>query len=515
MGRISKEKDNSGNILKNYTYDSYSQLIREDNTALDKTFIYEYNNNGGIANVKEYAYTTSGTPTGTATEKAYTYDSNYPDKLTKCGSTSISYNSMGCPTTVNGYTATWTRGKLSKLTKGSIRTGTYTYNYTYNAFGQRIGINYTYMLGSSSSSAVLIGMLMGYTHVFDYDHFGRLICETKTSRYYSEANGTEKIVYLYDETGIIGMMRTTESGTTTTYYFQRNLLGDVIGIYDTNGTKVGGYAYDAWGNCTITLDTNGIATRNSIRYRGYYYDTETKLYHLNARYYNPEWRRFISPDDTSYLDPECVNGLNLYAYCYNDPVNYADPSGNFVISAWIVGIVVGFGVGFASSVVSDLIFEDAVNWKKAIVSGLFSSVSGALANIAIPFEALVLSNAVLSAGNSIVDDIFFDKNENVANIIGNALICAGMSALFTLAIGDPNSKRITELYGNAKHADHMLHKGGLHPNVKVGYNKDIAIYNKELKKIISNSIEEALTVSPFEKFFARIYKLYYKSFFVR
>jgi RHS repeat-associated protein len=258
-----------------------------------------------------------------------------------------------------------------------------------------------------------------------------------------------------------------------------------------------------------------LANSNPIRYRGYYYDREIGLYYCNARYYNPEWRRFISPDDTSYLDPENVNGLNLYAYCYNDPVNYADPSGNFVISAWVVGMVVGFGVGFASSVVSDLIFENAVNWKKAIVSGLFSSVSGALANIAIPFEALVLSNALLSAGNSIVDDIFFDKNENVANIIGNALICAGMSALFTLAIGDPNSKRITELYSNAKYADHMLHKGGLHPNVKVGYNKDIAIYNKELKKIISNSIEEALTVSPFEKFFARIYKLYYKSFFVR
>ena len=45
----------------------------------------------------------------------------------------------------------------------------------------------------------------------------------------------------------LGMVHTTESGTTTTYYFQRNLLGDVIGIYNTGGTKVGGYAYDAWG----------------------------------------------------------------------------------------------------------------------------------------------------------------------------------------------------------------------------------------------------------------------------
>ena len=63
MGRISKEKDSSGNILKSYTYDSYGQLIRENNKALDKTFVYEYNNIGNITKVKEYAYTTSSTPT--------------------------------------------------------------------------------------------------------------------------------------------------------------------------------------------------------------------------------------------------------------------------------------------------------------------------------------------------------------------------------------------------------------------------------------------------------------------
>ena len=237
---------------------------------------------------------------------------------------------MGCPTTVNGYTATWTRGKLSKLTSGSRLTGTQTYDYTYNAFGQRIGTNYTYVAGTSSSSAVIIGMLTGYNLTFCYDQSGRLICESKISQYYGEGSGTEKKVYLYDETGIIGMVYTSESGTTTTYYFQRNLLGDVVGIYNTSGTKVGGYAYDAWGNCTITLNSDGIAIRNPIRYRGYYYDQDTNLYFLNARYYCPEWRRFISPDDTGYLDPESVNGLNLYAYCNNDPVNYCDPNGHWI-----------------------------------------------------------------------------------------------------------------------------------------------------------------------------------------
>jgi RHS repeat-associated protein len=50
-----------------------------------------------------------------------------------------------------------------------------------------------------------------------------------------------------------------------------------------------------------------------IRYRGYYYDAETGLYYLRARYYDPETGRFISQDDVSYLAPEHLSGLNLYA----------------------------------------------------------------------------------------------------------------------------------------------------------------------------------------------------------
>ena len=334
--------------------------------------------------------------------------------------------------------------------------------------------------------------------------------------YSGGGSNTYEFTYLYDETGIIGVLYNVNNAGAIPYYYRRNVQGDVVAIYDADGNRKVEYAYDAFGNCSVIYSaSNTLAARNPIRYRGYYYDRETKLYYLNSRYYNPEWRRFISPDSPDYLDPENPNGLNLYAYCYNDPVNYADPSGHFVISAWIVGMIVGFGIGFVSSAISDLIFENDVNWEKAIVSGLFSSVSGALANIAIPFTSLIVSNALLSAGNSIVDDIFFDNNKNAANIIGNALICAGMSALFTLAIGDPNSKRIKNLFNNAKYADDMLSNGRLHPNVKIRYNNDISIYNKELKKIVSGSIKESLCVSPFEKFFSRVYKSYYKLFFMR
>ena len=99
------------------------------------------------------------------------------------------------------------------------------------------------------------------------------------------------------------------------------------------------------GNCTISGNTT-VAKANPIRYRGYYYDSETGLYYCNARYYSPKWRRFISPDDTAYLDPSSVNGLNQYCYCGNDPENLVDPSGHIPLLAVlaIAGAALGFGL---------------------------------------------------------------------------------------------------------------------------------------------------------------------------
>ena len=74
----------------------------------------------------------------------------------------------------------------------------------------------------------------------------------------------------------------------------------------------------------------------------------------------PLWRRFISPDDTGYLDPESVNGLNLYAYCNNDPVNYADPSGHAIITAIILGAAIGALIGFGGTVLVDYYDDGAV-----------------------------------------------------------------------------------------------------------------------------------------------------------
>lgn len=92
-------------------------------------------------------------------------------------------------------------------------------------------------------------------------------------------------------------------------------------IYNSSGSKVGEYAYDAWGNCTVLSGAaTDVVRYNPIRYRGYYYDIETGLYYLNARYYNPQWRRFISPAKIEALTANAANGLNSYIYANNNPI---------------------------------------------------------------------------------------------------------------------------------------------------------------------------------------------------
>ena len=115
------------------------------------------------------------------------------------------------------------------------------------------------------------------------------------------------------------------------YYYVADLSGNVKGITDANGELVVSYEYDEWGKLialTPAEDGNeeqiAVATKNPLRYRGYYYDNETGLYYLQSRYYSPDLCRFISPDD---FDMSSVYNSNLFNYCGNDPVNNITKTG--------------------------------------------------------------------------------------------------------------------------------------------------------------------------------------------
>ena len=78
--------------------------------------------------------------------------------------------------------------------------------------------------------------------------------------------------------------------------------------------------------------TNFNAYYNPFRYRGYYYDTETGLYYLQSRYYNPQWGRFLNADGYVNANGDMI-GFNMYAYCSNNPIMYTDPTGNVPIGS--------------------------------------------------------------------------------------------------------------------------------------------------------------------------------------
>ncbi len=107
------------------------------------------------------------------------------------------------------------------------------------------------------------------------------------------------------------------------------MQGDITAIYDTNGNRMAEYVYDAWGNHTITTDIGGIGTLNPFRYRGYYFDTETGLYYLKSRYYDPQTSRFINADEVDYLGADgTLLSYNIYTYSMNNPCMYYDPNGH-------------------------------------------------------------------------------------------------------------------------------------------------------------------------------------------
>jgi len=147
------------------------------------------------------------------------------------------------------------------------------------------------------------------------------------------------------------------------------------------GNFVARYRYDAWGVPIAITDGNGndvsnnpshIANINPIRYRGYYYDTETGFYYLQTRYYDPEIGRFINAD--KLIDEGAgLQGCNIYVYCANNPVNNFDPTGEFAItiSACIAIASILAGVSSASYTAYDSYKQTgSIDWTATVGNGL-------------------------------------------------------------------------------------------------------------------------------------------------
>ena len=380
-GNIAEIMQN-GHLVARYKYDSLNRLIREDNKPMDKTVLFTYDTAGNITERCEYAYTSKdGEELSELACTHYSYDYE-GDRLVNYNGESIVYNVLGNPTTYRGNATEWQYG--TRLTKFGTTT------FAYDGAGRRVS------KGNIS---------------FTYDSNGRLL---------KQSNGLE---FLYDNSGVIGVKYNGN-----TYFYRRDCQGNIIALIDNSGAVVVEYKYDAWGNHEAEVaneDYVTLAEINPYRYRGYYYDSETDLYFLQTRYYDPVVGRFISRDSIEYADPETICGLNLYAYCGNNPVMATDPTGRAEWWEWLVaGIVIiasavaavftagtslvvagafaGIAFGGTLSIVNQLVTTGDFNLNQFAIDALGGALSGALAATGIGVLGQIVGNITFSLGTNLL-----------------------------------------------------------------------------------------------------------------
>ena len=175
--------------------------------------------------------------------------------------------------------------------------------------------------------------------------------------------GSEYVEYFYDASGSPYALSYFNGTAATKYYFVKNVEGDILELRTENNALAAKYVYDCWGRLLEVRDAGGnpitstthIANLNILRYRGYVYDAETKLYYLESRYYDPQTQRFISPDSFDYLGYNGdIAGYNMYAYCGNNPVVRADYNGKIwkIIILVITIVIVSLTISGSNQKVS-------------------------------------------------------------------------------------------------------------------------------------------------------------------
>ena len=355
-----------------YQYDALNQLVREDNSILNKSITYTYDDRGNMLNKTEYAYVANGGTLGAAADTiTYGYESEYQawaDQLTSYDGEAIRYDASGNPTTYRGYTMTWQGRRLTGATNG---THTISYSYDENGIRTQKTVNGT---------------------VTNYNYHGSALI--------SQVTGNDTLLFSYDANGNVAAVNYNG----TYYYYVRNGQNDIIRLIDGENNTVVEYAYDSWGTPLSTTGTlaSTLGAQNPFRYRGYVYDAETGLYYVTSRYYDPEIGRWINADNQLSTGSD-LTGLNLFAYCGNNPVNRIDPTGEAwwhwaigaaVVAACAVATVVTCG-GFAAAATAVCMVSSGV----AAATTASTVAAGAFIGSATVYGMAVLSAA--STSNSV------------------------------------------------------------------------------------------------------------------
>ena len=245
---------------------------------------------------------------------------------------------------------------------------------------------------------------------------GKVVRETITT-----SMDTTTLDFFYDESGRpFAFNYSVDGDTASTYYYILNLQGDVVQIIDANGVLQAEYVYSPWGE--IISAEGDLAEINPLRYRGYYYDSETGFYYLRSRYYDPENHRFINADTYASTDSGDAIACNMFAYCQNNPVMLGDENGE--IAGWLVRAIVGAAVGAITGAISALVTGGSA--KDVLSSAAVGFVTGGIVGATGSMKAgKIVGRAVASAING--GYTYYSARKAGASV-GGAALAAGASA---------------------------------------------------------------------------------------
>ena len=314
-----------------------------------------------------------------------------------------------------------------------------------------------------------------------------------------EKEGEYSLIYSYSSNGIIQSVSEISNKDIKTYFYLIDIIGNIVGLVDGNGNIVVEYDYSSYGKVEVKKDTVGISKKDHIRYKGYIYDEETKLYYLISRYYDPEIGRFISQDSVEYIEPSSISGLNLYVYCGNDPINMYDPSGNFAISIGLllaIGGIVGAAIGAGASVAGQYLANgcswENFSWGQLALDTVLGGVSGMLSMSPLGLGAMVAANAGLgfvgAVGGHLINGSDFSKGSTWLDIG----LSTGLGALVGL-IGGAGALNAGYLNG-AKQTAGFIRAAGLYDDVLTkavtGYYRTPGIASNALRLSGQNLVKQ-------------------------
>ena len=180
-----------------------------------------------------------------------------------------------------------------------------------------------------------------------------------------------------------------------------------------------------------------LGLRNPLRYRGYVYDIETKLYYLQSRYYNPEWGRFLNADNYTSTG-QGLTGNNMFTYCGNNPVSRSDDGGEF----WNF-VIGGIAIGALAGCASGLVAASGLGWLAQ--AGISAGIS---------FAADVLNQGVdIYNGNELTINDFSLGHAVIEGLLG------GLTSAVGSGLGYVTGRYITKTsVASAKAFDRYLYK---------------------------------------------------------